>query len=241
MDKYSSKGFCDLHTHTIASGHAYSTISENAKHAHDIGLEGIAITEHGPSTFQDTSKFFFKNLYVLPNKINNVRVFKGAEANIISYDGDLDIDDDILAELDIVIASLHPSSFDYSTINESTEIYLNVMENKNIDIIGHPDDSRMYYNNEAIVKNSLKTRTLIEMNCASLSPVSYRKNAREISLNTLKLCMKHDVPIVVNSDAHFHEYVGDFTHAFSLLKEIDFPIELIVNRTLETTLEFFDI
>ncbi len=46
--KFQIHGYVDVHTHTVASGHAYSTITEIAKHAGEIGLAGVAVTDHAP-------------------------------------------------------------------------------------------------------------------------------------------------------------------------------------------------
>ena len=69
----------DLHTHTVASGHAYSTIMENAKAAAEKGLEGIAMTDHGPAMPGGAHLYHFWNLTALPQQIAGVRVLRGVE------------------------------------------------------------------------------------------------------------------------------------------------------------------
>ncbi|MDP2234058.1 MAG: PHP domain-containing protein, partial [Actinomycetota bacterium] len=70
----------DLHTHTIASGHAYSTLTENVRAAREGGLELIAVTDHGPSVPQGAHPWYFWNLKVAPSVLDGVRVLKGCEA-----------------------------------------------------------------------------------------------------------------------------------------------------------------
>ena len=79
----------------------------------------------------------------------------------------------------------------------------------------------------------LATTTLIELNNASLSPKSFRKNAKEADKEILRLCEKYEVPVVVSSDAHVEEDILNFEYADALLCEVNFPLELIVNTSAE--------
>ncbi|MCL2388696.1 MAG: PHP domain-containing protein, partial [Defluviitaleaceae bacterium] len=81
----------DVHCHTVNSGHAYSTVSENAAHAAQIGMECIGISDHAPGMPGGAHIYHFSNLWSLPEIINGVRVFKGAECNIMNINGDLDL------------------------------------------------------------------------------------------------------------------------------------------------------
>lgn len=97
----------DLHTHTVASGHAYSTLLENIQAAEKKGLEAFATTDHGPSMPGAAHLYHFYNLMSLPEKIGNVRILRGIEANIIDRKGQIDISLDLVERLDIVLAGLH--------------------------------------------------------------------------------------------------------------------------------------
>ena len=81
----------DTHCHTISSGHAYSTIKEIAEAAADSGLKLIAIRHHGSAMPGGPSLFHIGNMRVIPEYIKGVRVLKGVEANIMDFDGGLDI------------------------------------------------------------------------------------------------------------------------------------------------------
>ena len=63
-------------------------------------------------------------------------------------------------------------------------------------------------------------------------PRGFRIQAYENDIQILKLCVKYGVEIMLGSDAHREEDVGDFTRTEKILKEVDFPEELIVNRSL---------
>ena len=73
------KVLLDAHTHTVASGHAYSSLQEMAKAAADKGLEVLGITEHGPSVPGTCPTLYFKNMFVVPRRMYGVRLLMGCE------------------------------------------------------------------------------------------------------------------------------------------------------------------
>ncbi|MFA5928650.1 MAG: PHP domain-containing protein, partial [Candidatus Margulisiibacteriota bacterium] len=97
----------DLHTHSISSGHAYSTIAEMARAAADKGLLGMGITDHGPAMPSGCHHYHFSNLSCLPRTLYGVKLYRGAEANIINQAGELDIKEKVQPCLDYIIASMH--------------------------------------------------------------------------------------------------------------------------------------
>ena len=128
----------DTHCHTISSGHAYSTIKEIAEEAADMGLKLIAMTDHGPDMQGGPDLFHFGNMRVIPEYIKGVRVLKGVEANIMDFEGRLDVPEKYLKKLDIVIASLHEACIDSGTVEENTRALIGAMSNPFVDIIAHP-------------------------------------------------------------------------------------------------------
>ena len=224
----------DTHAHTLASGHAYNTIREMAKAAADKGLEAIALTDHAPDMPGSCHLFYFQNLRVVPRNQCGVKLFLGTEANILDENGSVDLPDSVLAEMDLVIASIHPPcSKGAKTKKDITNAYLAAMENPHIDIIGHPDDGRFMVDYEAIVKKAKETHTLLELNNSSLRPGGFRVNTRENDLEMLRLCKKYEVPISIGSDAHVDVDLAGFDLAMEVLKECEFPEELVVNTSLE--------
>ena len=73
----------DTHSHTLASGHAYSTIKEMAAAAEAKGLKALALTEHAPKMPGTCGLFYFQNLDVVPRKCGGIRLLMGAEVNIM--------------------------------------------------------------------------------------------------------------------------------------------------------------
>lgn len=223
----------DVHTHSLASGHAYSTIQEMAKEAAKNGLELLGISEHAPAMPGTCNEMYFHNLKAIPDEIDGVEMLFGIEANIIDFEGGVDTTPRTFDYLDYALASFHPGILTPGSSIENTQTYLKVMENPYINIIGHPDDSRVPVDYKELVAQAKATKTLLEVNNSSLSPISFRSNVRANYKTMLTLCAEQGVPIIVNSDAHISFAVGDLAYAIDLLEEIDFPEELIANESVE--------
>jgi len=90
----------DLHTHTVASGHAYNTRNEMIAAAVEKGLEILAITEHAPAMPGSCQQIYFSNYKVLPRRHGDLTVLYGTELNILDYVGHVDLPEEILKESD---------------------------------------------------------------------------------------------------------------------------------------------
>lgn len=229
----------DLHCHTIASGHAYSTLKENIDEAKLKGLKYVGVSDHAPNMPGSTHPFYFGNLGVIKEEINGVKVLKGIEANIMDFDGNVDIPKDVIGKLDYVIASFHPPCINPGNIYENTKAILNVMENKEVKIIGHLDDSRYPVDYEKVVLKAKETKTLLEINNSSLRTNSFRVGAIENAKVLLNLCKKHGVKVILGSDAHIYYQVGNFENCTKILEEVNFPGNLVVNFNEEYIKEYF--
>lgn len=223
----------DIHTHSVVSQHAYSTIKENIEAAKQKGLQLIATTDHAPGMKNTAPRAFFTNYHILPNSLYGVELLHGAELNIMDYDGNIDLQEEILKTLDITIASLHPPCIPFGTIQENTRACIKAMENPYVDILGHPGDPRYPIDVKQIVQTAKQTRCLLEINNASLVPNGFRKGSDIIIEQILNYAMELNIPIVLGSDAHFYTQIGDFTYCECLLKKVGFPDELIVNTSAE--------
>ena len=227
------KYLLDSHTHTLASGHAYNTIYEMVKSAADKKLELLAITEHAKMLPGTCHELYFVNLKVLPRELMGIEVMFGAEVNIMNYEGKLDMKEGLLRKMDVVIASLHTPCMEPGSCQENTEAYLNVMKNPCVNIIGHPDDGRYEVDYEALVQGAKEYGKILELNNHSMDPDCSRSNAVENDTIMLNYCKKYQVPVVMDSDAHFDTLIGEFDMARELLTKLDFPEELVLNRSAE--------
>lgn len=223
------KAIIDLHTHTISSGHAFSTLKENVGGAKENGLKIMGLSDHAVTMPGTAHPFYFHNMKVIKDEIDGIRVLKGIEANIIDYDGNLDVEDEIVEILDYMIASVHGPCIKAGTIEENTRAMIKAMDNPKVKVIGHPDDSRFPVDYEKLVLAAKEKNVALEMNNSSLSPNSFRMNGLENYKIILKLCKEHEVKIMLGSDAHIYYDVGRFDNCYKLLKEMDFPEELVWN------------
>lgn len=230
----------DMHTHTVASGHAYSTITENAAYASSMGIEYLGITDHGPAMPGSCGYLHFLNLKVVPEYIEGVRIFRGIELNIMDYEGRIDkaIYKGILKRLDIVIASLHLPCINPGTEEENTYALINAIKNPFINIIGHPGDPRYPINVKKVVSAARDNNTLLEINNSSFAPGGSRGGGEEIVIGLLRECKRQSLPVILGSDSHYHTYIGNFERCRPLLEASEMPEELVINNSTSAFDEF---
>lgn len=225
----------DFHTHTLASTHAYSTVSENAKWASEHGLKFMAMTDHGLAMEDSPHEWHFDNLNVVPDELFGVRIIKGVEANIVGDDGSLDVLDRWYNKLQWVNASIHYPLVKPTNKENHTKVYLNVLQNKHVDVLCHTDAAMYDYNFDAVAKECALQGKLMEVNVTRLERDRNAKGRYEL---ILEACEKHGTSIVVSSDAHFYTAIGMFDLAKELLTKIGFPEKLIFNADEERVLEY---
>lgn len=219
----------DLHTHTIASGHAYSTLQENIAAARERGLKFLGLSEHGPGMAGGPAPLYFQNYKIIPREYGTLRLFCGIEVNITDYQGHLDLDEFTLSRMDYCIASMHTRIVTPGSSRENTQAAVHAMEHPLVKILGHPDDSRYPMDYGELVRAAAGLQVALEVNNSSLHPLSVRQGARENICTMLENCMRYGVSILVGTDSHICSAVGDFTQAQQLLGEVGFPEELIIN------------
>ncbi len=228
----------DLHTHTLASGHAYSTLMEMIRSAADHGLKLYGCADHAPAMPGTFGSLYFQNFKVIPRNLYGVQILMGAELNILDSSGKVDLPESVLPRLDYGIASIHPPCYFGKTISENTSAYLGALKNPYVQIIGHPDDGRFPVDYETLAAATAEHHKLLEVNNSSLNPNSFRPNARDNYQILLEYCRKYKTHILLSSDAHICFDVGNHDFAHKLLEELDFPEELIVNTSLEKLTPF---
>ena len=223
------KIIADLHTHTTASRHAYSTLKENIEQAMLTDLEYLGVSDHTPGMPNTTCEGYFHNLKVIKESINGMRVLKGAEANILDVRGQIDLPTEILSRLDYVIASLHDLVIEDMGIAANTQAVIQAMRNPYVKIIGHPDDSYFALDYKALATAAKSSGVALELNNSSLTPNSSRTGGCENALKLLEQCELAKASIMVGSDSHVWYDIGEFRYALSLLKQVGFPESLVIN------------
>jgi putative hydrolase len=220
----------DTHTHTVSSGHAYSTIIENARCAKANGIEAIAMTDHGPAMKGAPSVLHFLNLGVIPEYIEGVRIFKGAETNIMDFDGKLDIPDAVLSRLEFVLASFHDLTIEPGSCEENTRGMINALRNPFVDAVAHPGNPVFCVDIDKVVRAAAEYGKLIEINSGS---ARVRRGSKENCLEFVRKCSKYGVGITCGTDAHMCYDIGKFGLVPEFLEEAQVPEELVIGTSLE--------
>lgn len=220
----------DLHTHSVLSRHAYSSLTENIESAYQKGLKYYGISEHqNDDKGVGAHPYAFLNLHVVPSEYKGMRILKGVELNILK-NGLIDTSKLRMREFDYCIASLHGYMYPSGTRpEEDTEAYLNVLDYDFVTIIGHMDDSRYSLDYDRIIRKAKEKDKMIELNNSSLTPGSSRGDTLPNDIEILRLCKTYSVPVIVNSDAHICYDVGNCSRAFELIDKTGFPHELVAN------------
>ncbi|MDD6890690.1 MAG: phosphatase [Bacteroidales bacterium] len=223
----------DVHTHTLASGHAFSTLQEMARAAADKGLQLLGITEHTPGIPGTCNLIYFRNLHVVPRRMYGIELLLGAEINILDPQGNIDLDEFHLNKLDLRIAGIHSLCYTPGTREENTHGMVEVIRNPYIHIISHPGDGTAQLDFEPMVLAAKEHHTLLEINNSSLKPVRHKEEARGNNLELLRLCKRYEVPVILGSDAHISFDIANYEYALQLVGETEFPEELIMNTSVE--------
>ena len=196
MDIQKEKGKIrlDVHTHTVMSGHAFSTVQEMAHEAARQGLDILGITEHGPNIPGTCNPIYFRNLHVVPREMYGVRLLLGAELNILDTHGTLDLDEYYYRMLDLRIAGIHSVCWQGGTREENTAGMVAAIRNPWTHIISHPGDGAADLDYEPIVRAASETHTLLEINNPSFRPARGLVKAHDNNLQILRLCRQQGVP-----------------------------------------------
>lgn len=226
----------DTHVHTMASGHAYSVLSDYVKSAVEKGIEMFALTDHGPEMPGGPHLYHLANQSAIPKIIEGVEILRGAEANIMGYSGEIDIPNYVLKKLDIVLASLHPPCIEPGSIKENTAALTNAIKNGKIDIIGHSGNPAFEIDIYEVVEYAKKYQVAMEINSGSFQ--GSRVNSWDNCVNIAKACKEIGTYVTTGSDSHTHYSLGDFGKIYSIFEEVDFPKELVLTESKEKLKRF---
>jgi DNA polymerase (family 10) len=198
-----------FHCHTVASD-GHNTLEEMASAAQELGLQYLGVAEHSKSSIQahgiDAAKLKAQIAAIrkLNKKFDGFRLFAGVECDILR-DGKLDFDDEILAELDFVVASVH-SVFNLPEA-ETTKRVIRAMENRFVTILAHPT-GRLLLKREpyaidipAVIDAAAATGTWIELNAAP--------KRLDLDWRWWPLAKEKGVKCVIDPDAHRTERLHD--------------------------------
>jgi putative hydrolase len=224
----------DLHTHTIASGHGADTIRTMCEFALKKGLKGIAVTDHGPALPGGASVVYFMSIQRVAKGIRlPLRIITGVEDDIKNKKGELTLPPDVLEGLEIVMTGCHPETWIAGqNLRVRTEAVANAIGSGFVKVLTHPVGTYYEIDLEEVLAAARQNGTALELNASKLSQ-------RVLAAKFLERCAAENVPIVVNTDAHMADEVGEFASVKDLLGEVGFPERLVVNRSIESICGFF--
>ena len=238
----------DYHIHSTYSKHNHgkSSIEEIVERAYEIGLEEIAITDHGPAHYLFGIKRSLigeaKNIVVeMRKKYPNLKILYGVEANLLDYNGTTDIESEILKHCDIILCGFHlaaayTTAGDYwnfivknrlaknneklykEMVEKNTQAVVNAMNRYNINILTHPGD-KIPLNIDKIAQTAEKTNTLLEIN----------NSHGHLNKDEIKIAAKYNVKFVINSDSHIKDNVGSCDNALKAAMEAGIDLKRIIN------------
>ncbi|MGF1776711.1 phosphatase [Vibrio nomapromontoriensis] len=230
----------DTHTHTYASGHAYSTIMENAKAANASGLKILCTTDHADSMPGAPHYWFFSNQRVLPRFLFDVAIIRGVEANILNEAGEIDVHPTSFSALDWVIASFHEPVFRPATKETHTQALINVIESGKIDALGHLGNPNFDFDFDAVARCAARHHVAIEINNSTLKGHS-RVGSIDRCYEIAKAVKQAGGYITTGSDSHFCDTIGQLELASQLLVKIDMPTDKIITFSTEQFLSFLQL
>jgi putative hydrolase len=236
MDINNYKIEVDSHTHTVASGHAYSTLAENVEAAAARGIKLLALTDHGPSLPGAPHFWFFRNMRVIPRIMNGVGILRGIEANIINFKGELDIDTEMVEQLDIILASFHQPLVVPATRQLHTDAVVKAMASGKIDVFAHGGNPAFPIEVEEVAKAAAYHDVLVEINNSSFT--TSRPGSEKNCAALAEAVARHDGYLTFGSDAHIAGKVGVFDECLAFVKKIGFPAERILSFSGGAYLDF---
>jgi len=228
---------CEIHTHTLMSGHAYGSPREMAQAAAEKGLSLLGLSDHGPGVPGTCHHAFFGCYDRMCRNVHGVEILGGAELNVLN-DGSIYFPENYFKYLDYAIVGIHPPCYEDEGAERNTDNVISCMKNPKVFFVSHPDSDKLPMNYERLVPAAKELHVALELNNSSLLCPSKRPGCVENYRKMLTLCMEHNCPIVVSTDSHDPCEVGVFEPALSFLAELNFPEELIVNTSAEKLKEF---
>lgn len=226
----------DLHTHTIASGHAYSTLKEMVEAAREKGLKMLAITDHDIRTPDGPNLDYFLNMVIWPREIQGVEVLRGVETSIVNDGCGIDLPEELLDQMDIILAGFHGNAgYRGFSVEENTRAMVAALSNPRVHIITHPGNPRYPVNLEKVVLAAREYGKVLEINNSSFL---VRPNSAPRCLELARLAKRHGVPVAINSDAHTCFQVGECSQAVEIAVQAGIEEEAVLNSSAARVREF---
>ncbi|AWQ47490.1 MULTISPECIES: phosphatase [Serratia] len=228
----------DLHMHTVASTHAYSTLHDYIAEAQQKGIKLFAITDHGPDMADAPHYWHFMNMHVWPRLVNGVGILRGIEANIKNLQGDIDCTGPMLTATDVIIAGFHEPVFAPQDKASNTEAMIAAMAQGDVHIISHPGNPRYPIDIPAVAAAAAKYEVALELNNSSFT---HSRKGSEANCRAIAAAVRDAGGwLALGSDSHVAFSLGNFEHCERIIDEVGFPQERILNVSPRRLLDFLE-
>jgi len=227
----------DLHVHTTASGHGYSTIKEIVEMAAAKGLKMVGITDHGLKMPGAPHWYHFTNMISLPREMQGIEVLRGVEANILDTAGNIDMPESVLSfYLDLVLAGFHDETgYNGKSIEDNTRAMVAAIQNPYVHIIAHPGNPKYPVDVEKVVRAAKEYNKAIELNSNSFV---VRPGSNTRCDHFAKLAKKYGIWVALNSDAHICYNVGNCEQAINLAVAAGIEESQVLNSSVDRVRQF---
>lgn len=212
----------DLHTHSLASQDAFSTVTEVCQAAAKRGLKYVAVTDHGPAMPIGQHPYHFQAMAALPKFMSGVRLLKGAEANILP-DGTIDIEPRVAASLEFMIIAYH-LVWEFPDKAANTKNLVRLLEEKRGHMLAHPYHPWIELELNPVMEALAASGTVLELNEKALQ----RADQAWVE-PVIQKALAKGVLFGLGSDSHYHEDVGSFTRCLEIINQYDIPQARIIN------------
>ena len=228
----------DLHMHTVASTHAYSTLHDYIAIAKSKGIKLFAITDHGPDMADAPHYWHFVNMRIWPRVVDGVGILRGIESNIKNTAGEIDCTGPMLPALDLIIAGFHEPVFAPQDRATHTEAMIATMASGNVHIISHPGNPKYPVDIPAIAAAAAKYDVALEINNSSFL---HSRKGSEANCRAIAAAVRDAGGwVALGSDSHTAFSLGDFTECRKVLDDVDFPEDRILNVSPRRLLNFLE-
>jgi putative hydrolase len=237
----------DYHTHTVHS-HGRGTVEENVAAAQRRGLSAVAITDHGPANYFNLGVKAPEVLLSIQKEIQRVeeerpgiQVLAGVEANVVSSEGDLDVPDDLLRDLDVVLVGLHPlvhyrspgDALKMGLVNlagrvspavgrqvreTNTRALEEAVTRHEVDIITHPG-----------LHVSIDTARLATACASAGTALEISAGHPYMTPEFVAVARESGAAFAIGSDAHRPEDVGELSRGLAVAEAAALPPALVLN------------
>ncbi len=225
----------DLHTHTFFSQCGIHSHVELLERARSLGMQGVAITDHGPALQGRLSGPFFDRLH---DPVAGVRLLKGMECNLVGEDGAIDLPPQYLRHLDVVLLGIHyntPTGLGSETY--TARLLAALERNPAVDVLTHLNDPSFPVDFTAVARAALATGAAVELNN---SKTALGRAPDALTRELVRAVKEVGCRLVVTSDTHALNELGSDAAVRPFLEGLEVPSERVVSRSAESVYAFIE-